>query len=209
VDDFYKPFHKKLKITEETAERASGERVLGVDPKSGRELLVRIVGKFGPMVQIGRSDEEEKPRYASLLPTQQLETITIEEALILFELPRVLGQSEEGTDIKANIGRFGPYVQLNRTFASIPEDKDPYSITLEEAVALIKEKQELDAKKTIHTFNDGDVQVLNGRYGPYIKQGKKNYKIPKDTVPEDLTLEACLDIIENAPPPKKRGRKKS
>ncbi|MBX2845520.1 MAG: type I DNA topoisomerase [Saprospiraceae bacterium] len=207
VDNFYKPFHEKLKDTEATAERATGERVLGTDPDSGREVLVRI-GKFGPMVQIGRVDEEEKPRFASLLPDQHLETITFEEAMELFKLPRVLGKSDKGEDIKANIGRYGPYVQLGKTFASIPEDKNPHSITLEEAVVLIKDKLEAAAKNTIASFNEGEIQILNGRYGPYIKQGKRNFKIPKDRKPEELTLEDCQEIIENAPPPRRgRGRK--
>ncbi len=208
VDRFYKPFHETVVRTDETAERAKGERVLGEDPATGKPIAARI-GRFGPMVQIGTVDDEEKPRFASLLPNQSIETITLNEALDLFKLPRVLGKSESGEDIKAAIGRYGPYVQLGKTFVSIPKEKSPYTITLEEALVLLKEKMEADSKRIIKSFNDGDLQVLNGRYGPYIKQGRNNYKIPKGTEPADLTLEACLEIIEKAPPKRRRGRKKS
>lgn len=213
VDSFYKPFHDKVEDTEETAERESGERILGEDPKSGRTVLVRI-GRYGPMAQIGTTDDEQDLKFASLLPDQHLETITLKETLQLFRLPRELG-TMDGQILKANIGRYGPYVQLGRLFASIPKDSDldPYTITFEEGEKLMKQKQEEEAKKYINTFETEDGQqilVLNGRYGPYIKKGRTNYKIPKDKEAEKLSLEDALEIIENAPAKKgKRGRKKS
>jgi len=205
VDGIYKPFHKQVEHTQENAERVTGERVLGVDPESGRQVAARL-GKFGPMVQIGTVDEEEKPRFAKLLPTQDIASITYEDAMDLFKLPRVLGKNEEGVEIKANIGRYGPYVQLNRTFVSIPEEFTVHTITLEKATELIKEKLEADANRVIHDFADAEIQVLKGRYGPYIKQGRNNFRIPKDVEPESLTQEKCEEIIANAPP--KRGRRK-
>ena len=183
---------------------------MGDHPETGEPIIARM-GKYGPMVQVGRTDnEEKKPRYAKLLPEQSITTITLEEALELFKLPRVLGENEDGKVIKASIGRFGPYVQLDRTFASIPKDADftAYNVTLAQAVELIKEKQEKDKNKFIQVFEEEDIQVLNGRYGPYIKQGRKNYKIPKDKEPKDLTLEEIQEIIKNAPAKKGRGRKK-
>jgi len=199
IKKFYDPFHKKVEATIDQAERASGERVLGTDPKSGREILVRI-GRFGPMAQIGRTDDEEKPKFASLLKTQSIETITLEDALVLFKLPRVIG-SHNGKEISSAIGRFGPYVKYENSFASIPKDSDEtvFSITLEQAIELIEAKLKFDREKSIKTFDDApEIQVLNGRYGPYIKSGRKNFKIPKDKEPKDLTLEECKEIISNS-----------
>ncbi len=206
IGDFYKPFHQAVETTTDTAERVSGERLLGTDPASGEPLIVRM-GKFGPMAQIGKADEEtgKKARYARLRAGQSLETITFEEALELFKLPRTLGQLE-GKDVKASIGRFGPYVQLDKTFVSIPKDKDPYTINYDEAVALIKEKAEKDANRIILNFEKEGIQVLNGRYGPYIKKGKDNYRIPKDKTAEYLTLEDILLIIGEQGPTNKRRR---
>lgn len=210
IGDFYKPFHKTVEKTTEKAERVSGERLLGTDPASGEPLIVRM-GKFGPMAQIGKSDEEtgKKARYARLRAGQSLETITFEEAIELFKLPRTLGQ-HEGKDVKASIGRFGPYVQIDKTFISIPKDKDPYTITFEDALTLIREKAEKDANRIIHNFENEGIQVLNGRYGPYIKKGKDNYRIPKDKTAEYLTLEDVMMIIGEQGPSKKsfRGRKR-
>lgn len=209
IADFYKPFHKTVEDTTENAERVSGERLLGTDPASGEPLIVRM-GKFGPMAQIGKADEEtgKKPRFAKLRPTQSIETITFEEALELFKLPRVLGKNSDDKEIKASIGRFGPYVQLDKTFVSIPKDKDPYTITLEDALTLIREKAEKDANRVIHNFEKEGIQVLNGRYGPYIKKGKDNYKIPKDKEAEYLTLEEVQMIIGEQGPTKKSFRRK-
>ncbi len=213
IGDFYKPFHKAVETTTDTAERVSGERLLGTDPASGEPLIVRM-GKFGPMAQIGKADEEtgKKARFAKLRNTQSIETITFEEALELFKLPRTLGQLE-GKDVKASIGRFGPYVQHDKSFVSIPKDKDPYTITYDDALILIKEKAEKDAARLIMDFEAEGIQVLNGRYGPYIKKGKDNYKIPKDKTAEHLTLEEIQMIIGEQGPTQKRksfrGKKKS
>ncbi|MBP7389070.1 MAG: type I DNA topoisomerase [Chitinophagales bacterium] len=212
LSDFYKPFHKVVEETTENAERVSGERLLGTDPASGEPLIVRM-GKYGPMAQIGKADEEtgKKARFAKLRAGQSIETINFEQALELFKLPRTLGQLE-GKDVKASIGRFGPYIQHDKLFVSIPKDKDPYTITLEDGLQLIKEKAEKEANRTIHNWVDADIQVLNGRYGPYIKKGKDNYRIPKDRSVEHLTLEDVMQIIGEVGPSKKgktfRGKKK-
>lgn len=208
IREFYSPFNDTVQSTLENAERASGERILGTDPASGKPILVRI-GRFGPMAQIGSSEDEEKPKFASLLKSQSIETITMEEALDLFKLPRSLGEYQ-GTEISAAIGRFGPYVRHNGVFASIrkQDGDDPFSITRERAIELIEAKIKADKEKYIKTFEeDKNVQVLNGRWGPYIKIGKKNYKIPKDKDPKELTLEDCIRISEEAGKTKK-GRKK-
>ena len=208
LSDFYTPFHSGVEETLENSERATGERHLGEHPESGKKIIVRI-GKFGPMVQVG--DEKidgEKPKFASLLDNQSISSITLEEALELFKLPRILGEFE-GKEVKVNIGRFGPYVQVERTFASIPREIDPMEINLEEAIALHVEKVKQAEANKIKSFpEDPDLFILNGKYGPYIKKGKKNFKIPKGKVPEELELEECLEIIENQPK-KTRGKRKA
>ena len=207
IGDFYKPFHKTVESTTKDAERVSGERLLGTDPASGEPLIVRM-GKFGPMAQIGKADEEtgKKARFAKMRATQSLETITFEEALELFKLPRTLGQLND-KDVKASIGRFGPYIQNDKLFVSIPKDKDPYTINLEDALTLIREKAEKDAAKLILNFEAEGIQVLNGRYGPYIKKDKDNYKIPKGQSAELLTIEEIQAIIAEQGPTNK-GKKK-
>ena len=203
ISDFYTPFHENVEDTLENSERASGERYLGEHPKTGEKVIVRI-GRYGPMAQIGDSEAEEKPRFASLRPNQSLESITFEEVMDLFKLPRELGEFE-GKVVKANIGRFGPYVQHNGKFVSLKED-DPMEVNLERAIELIEEKRIEDEKKIIKQFPENeDVQLLNGRWGPYLKIGKKNFKLPKDVEPEKLTLEECIHISENQP--KKTARK--
>lgn len=206
IGDFYKPFHKTVETTTKDAERVSGEKLLGTDPASGEPLIVRM-GKFGPMAQIGKADEEtgKKARFAKLRANQSIETITFEEALELFRLPRTIGQ-QEGKDVKVSIGRFGPYVQLDKLFVSIPKTFDPYTITFEDAQTLISEKREKDAARLILNFESEGIQVLNGRYGPFIKKDKDNYKIPKGTEAKDLTLEAIQEIIKETPPSKKGKR---
>lgn len=208
VSKFYKPFHKSVEDTIENADRASGERILGKDPKTGHTLLVRV-GRYGPMAQIGAQDEIEKPQFAKLLPTQSIETITFEEAIELFKLPRVVGEFE-GEEVKSAIGRFGPYLLHKKKFVSItkPSGLDPYTIKIDDAVRLIEEKRVIDANKFIKEFEEEDIQLLNGRWGPYIKQGKTNFKIPKDVEAEKLTLEEVLEIIKNQPT-KKKGRAKA
>jgi len=211
IDRFYKPFHGLVEKTLETSERASGERELGVDPQSGKRVIVRI-GRFGPMVQIGEQTEDEKPRFASLKKDQSITTISLEEALKLFLLPRVVGEYE-GKEVSAAIGRFGPYVKHGSVFVSITKDAgvDVFDIDLEKAIELIEAKRLVEKNRLIKDFADNkDVQVLNGRYGPYIKIGKENYKIPKGTDPQSLLLEDCIKIATEAdksPKKPKRGKK--
>ncbi len=207
VSKFYKPFHESVEDTTANADRASGERILGKDPKSGHTLLVRV-GRYGPMAQIGAPDEVEKPQYAKLLPTQSIETITAEEAIALFILPRVVGEFED-EEVKAAIGRFGPYLLHKKKFVSITKDSelDPYTIQLPDAIRLIEEKRVADANKFIMEFEEEGIQVLNGRWGPYIRKEKKNFKIPKEVEAEKLTLPEVLDIIKNQPA--KRGKSKA
>jgi DNA topoisomerase-1 len=209
IRDFYQPFHKEVEETIEHSERATGERELGTDPDSGRPIIARI-GKYGPMVQIGKQEDEEKPRFASLRSGQSIEEITLEEALDLFKLPRDLGEYQ-GESLSASIGRFGPYVRLGNTFASLKQDEgdDPYTVDRDRAIELIEEKKKAIRERTIQTFEEDDqVQVLKGKWGPYVKIGKKNYKVPKDKDPAALTLEECYEIARNAPA-KKKGKKKS
>ena len=199
IDSFYKPFHKNVEITLETAERASGERALGNDPKSGKPIIARI-GRFGPMVQIGEQDDEEKPRFASLAKGQNIDSITLEEALDLFKMPRILGELED-KPVKANIGRFGPYIQHDKLFASIPKEEDVMEIELDRAIELILAKRQADIDRIIKQFDeDPTTQILKGRWGPFIKSGKKNFKLPKDLEdPSTLTLEEVKHIMENQP----------
>ena len=171
-----------------------GERILGEEPGTGKKVSVKI-GRFGPVVQIGSADETEKPKFAQLRAGQSLESLTLEEALDLFKLPRTVGQYEDKT-ISVGTGRFGPYIRFADKFISIPKDMDPLEISLDDAVALINAKREADAKKSIKTFaEDPELEILNGRYGPYIAYKKKNYKLPKDSVPAELTHEECMQII--------------
>lgn len=210
IDEFYKPFHQNVETTTKESQRASGERLLGTDPKSGEPVIARM-GRFGPMAQIGKADEEKgiKARYAKLRPTQSIETISLEEALDLFKLPRVLGQIE-GKDVKVSIGRFGPYAQLDKLFASLPKGVDPYTVTFEEAAKIIADKKVANDSKVIMEFEAEGVQVLRGQYGPYIKKGKDNYKIPKDKDAEYLTLEDVMTIIGDGPTKKfKRGGRRA
>jgi DNA topoisomerase-1 len=205
INDFYKPFHIDVEQTLENSEKATGQRDLGVDPKSGKPVIARI-GRFGPMIQIGESTDEDKPKFASLREGQTIQDITFEEAMKLFDLPRTLGEFE-GKPVLASIGRFGPYIKVLSTFVSIHKDSGlkPEDITLEEAMKLYEDKLEADRKKLISEFKeDATLKVLNGRYGPFIKFGKKNIKIPKDKDAEKLTYEDCVEIIKAAPEPKKR-----
>jgi DNA topoisomerase-1 len=204
LKSFYTPFHATVEETLEQSGRVTGERELGVDPISGRRVIARM-GRFGAMIQIGDEQVDgQKPAFASLMKTQSINSISLEEALSLFKLPRLLGE-HEGESVKANTGKFGPYVQLGRTFASIPKDEDVMEITFERALALIQEKLQGALNNTIKTFDERpDVLVLNGKYGPYLKIGKDNFKLPKGTVPEDLTLADCLSIAENQPSSKSK-----
>jgi DNA topoisomerase-1 len=212
IANFYKKFHP---IVEETTqmriEHKVGERVLGIDPKTGRQVSVKI-GRYGAMAQIGVSEEEEKPQFASLQKSQSIETITLEETLRLFDLPRNLGTFRE-TEVIIGVGRFGPYVRHNNKFVSLPKDVDPLEIQLDEAILLIEAKEKKDSEKIIKSFEEEpDLQVLNGRYGPYIAFNKSNYKIPKSKQPGELTLDDCRQLIaeadkENEGKPAKRNGK--
>ena len=211
--DFYKPFHASIEVTLETAERAKGERTLGTDPTTGKPVTARM-GRYGPMVQIGAQaieETDEKPRFAKLKNTQSIETITLEDAMELFKLPRNLGQFEE-KDVTVNIGRFGPYIAHDGKFYSLSKDFDPYTINLDEAAPIVAEKRTAKEQRTIKVFEKEKIQLLRGPYGPYIKQGLRNYKLSKEQQEKvaELTLEEVKATIEElkANPPKKSFRKK-
>ena len=211
---FYEKFHPSVENTLATkSAHKAGERILGNDPKTGKQVSVKI-GRFGPVVQIGTSEDDEKPRFAQLKKDMSIETITLEEALDLFKLPRTLGEFE-GKTVTIGNGRFGPYIYNNGKYTSLPKTYDPMSVTLEEAIDLIKEKEQAEAKKHIKKFEaEPELEIMNGRYGPYIAYKGNNYKIPKDIVPEDLSLESCLELVklqsdkETAKPKKGRYAKK-
>ena len=209
IRNFYKEFHPLVEKSEGIdRQEVGGNRELGADPETGLPVIARL-GKFGPLVQIGEQTEEgPAPKFASMRKGQLIETITLEEALDLFKLPRTVGEFE-GKEIVIGIGRFGPYVRHDGKFTSLSKEDDPLSINEERAIELIEEKRKADAERFIKIFDENpDVQVLNGRYGPYIKVGKQNVKIPKGKVPEELTLEECLELAEKAPVKKGRGRRK-
>jgi DNA topoisomerase-1 len=198
IDKFYKKFHPIVEDTMKNSERQVGERILGVDPKSGRQLSVKI-GKYGPLAQIGTVDEEEKPTFASLRRDQSIESITFEEALDLFKLPREAGQFE-GKVMTIAIGRFGPYIRHDGTFYSLPKTDEPMDVTTERAIEIIEEKREVEKNRIIKILGENDeIQVLNGRFGPYFTCDKVNYKIPKGTDPLSLTHEKCLELIAAQP----------
>ena len=200
IEKFYSPFHKTITNTLENKERKSGVRVLGNHPETGEPVTVRM-GRFGPVAQIGDSGNEEKPRYASLSKNQLLETITLDEALNLFRLPRSLGEYDGGEMI-VGIGKFGPYIRFKNKFFSLKKGvDDPYTVTFERAVEIILEKNENDKKKVLKDF--GDIMLLNGRYGPYLVKDKQNYRLPKGTDAEKLSKEDCSKIIENSDKTKK------
>ena len=207
--EFWTPFRKLIEHTESsvTREQASQARVLGTDPKSGRPMSVRM-GRYGAFVQIGTRDDEEKPLFAGLRPGQKMDDVTLEDGLDLFKLPRDLGKTADGEPVTASIGRFGPYVRYGSKYVSIRGD-DPYTIGLERALELIEEKKIADIERIIQDFPDAGIQVLKGRYGPYITDGKKNARIPKDREPEKLTLDECQTMIAAAPERRQRGAKKT
>jgi DNA topoisomerase-1 len=200
LERFWNEFKERVDVVDETVTRedVSEARELGNDPVTGKPISVRY-GKYGPFVQMGTKDDDEKPKFASLKPTQRMDTITLEEALELFTLPRTLGQTDDGHAIRVAIGRFGPYIQYGpKKFVSIKDD-DPYTIELPRALELIKAKEEADANRIILDFPEAGIQVLNGRYGPYITDKVKNAKIPKERDPKSLTLEECKDLLAAAP----------
>ena len=214
--DFYGDFKKTIDEKEQSVSKEDYLQVreIGIDPKSGKPVSARV-GRFGPFIQIGTKDDEEKPKFVAIPDNLNMDTITLDEALFLFTLPRVVGTTKDGEDIKANIGRFGPYLQVKTKFYSLKEDS-PYTISVERAIEIIEQTDEAKEKSTIKTFDKEKIQILIGQYGPYIKQGRKNFKIPKGVEANDLTLEACLEIIEKESkgttkkaPAKKTAAKKS
>jgi DNA topoisomerase-1 len=209
LDEFWRPFTKLCAEKEEsvTREQVAQARELGTDPKSGKPVTVRM-GRYGPFVQIGTKDDEEKPKFAGLRPGQKMNDIDLETALELFKLPRKLGETEDGLSVSASIGRFGPYIRYGDKYVSMKED-DPYTVELPRALELIEEKKLADANRIILDFEDEGIQVLNGRYGPYITNKEKNARVPKDREPKTLTLEECKELLEAAPVRGRRGKKKA
>ncbi|WP_229099383.1 type I DNA topoisomerase, partial [Bacteroides faecis] len=208
---FYDQFHPSVEKTLSIkTEHKVGERILGEEPGTGKTVSVKI-GRFGPVVQIGTVDDEEKPRFAQMKKGQSMETITLEEALELFKLPRIIGEYE-GKTVSVGIGRFGPYIQHNKVYVSLPKTLDPMKVTLEEAEQLILEKRAKEAERHIKKFDEEpDMEILNGRYGPYIAYKGNNYKIPKDIVPQDLSLKSCLELVriqdEKGPSTSSKGKR--
>ena len=205
---FYAQLEPEIeKVMNERNEHRVGERQLGEDPQSGKPVSVKI-GRYGPVVQIGTAGDEEKPRFAQLPADKSLSTITLDEALELFKLPRPLG-TFEGSEVTVGTGRFGPYVRHEGKYVSIPKGTDPLSITLQDAIVLIAKKRKQEEEKHLKKFDD-DPEILNGHWGPYIAYKGKNYRIPKNQreTATDLTLEQCMEIVNNAPEPKAKVRKK-
>lgn len=205
---FWVPFSEKIKDKEENISRseANQARELGTDPKSGLLVSVRM-GKYGPYVQIGTKDDVEKPKFAGLRPGQKIDTIKFDEAMELFKLPRDLGETKEGEEVVVNIGRFGPYVRYGSKFVSIKNGDDPYTIRFDRALELIDEKKKADAEKQIKIFKDEGISILNGPYGPYVTDGKKNARVHKDREPDSLTLEESQKLLEEAPA--SRGKRRT
>jgi DNA topoisomerase-1 len=207
LEDFYIPFHELIeKSGDIKRSEVAQSREIGSDPKTGKPILARF-GRYGPMLQMGLTeDETDKPRFAPMPAGAKIENVTLDQALEMFKLPRTVGKTKDGQDIMANIGRFGPYIQVEKLFVSI-KPLDPQTITIEEALALYEAKLIQEAEKNIADFGDG-VKVLNGRYGPYITDGKKNAKIPKETEPKSITHEQAIKMLADAPAKGKRSFKK-
>ena len=208
IREFYGPFHENIKNTQENSGRFTGERLLGQDPETGKNMFVKV-GRYGPMVQLGDTDSEEKPKFAGLRKDQSMDTITFDEAIRLFDFPRELGQFEE-EEVTVAIGRFGPYAKHKNKFYSLDKTDDPSSVDIDRAIELIEEKRKKDLEKIIKVFSENEtVQVLKGRYGPYLVINKQNYRIPKNIDPAALTLEECIKISEDPKnKPKKRFQRK-
>ena len=206
LEKFWKPFIRQVELIEKTVtrEQVAQARELGTDPASGKPVTVRM-GRFGPFVQIGTKDDAEKPRFAGLRPGQKMDTLQLADAFELFKLPRTLGETAEGESVLTAIGRFGPYVKYGAKYVSLKED-DPYTVTLERALELIQAKAIADANRIIRDFAEHKIQVLNGRYGPYVTDKLKNARVPKDRDPKTLTLEECQALLAAAPAKGSRGR---
>ena len=210
IKDFYQNFHKQVVSTTETSGKFSGEKLLGQDPATGKNVYVKV-GRFGPVAQIGDTESEEKPRFAGLKKDMSIESVTLEEVLKLFEFPRILGEFE-GKEITVAVGRFGPYIRHDNKFYSLAKTDNPALVEYDRAVEIIKEKREKDLNNILRTFDeDAELKVLNGRYGPYIVYKKDNYKIPKGTEPTALSYADCMAIVEDPKnaPKKKVTKKKS
>ena len=210
LDQFWQPFHRQVSEKEASVTRteATQARVLGVDPESGRPVSVRV-GRYGPFAQIGSASEEEKPKFASLRGEQRVGTITLEQALALFDLPRELGETPEGEPVLVNIGRFGPYVKYGSKYASLGRDDDPHVIGLARALEIVAEKKRTDAEREIRVFEGGKIRILNGRYGPYLTDGKKNARVPKGSDPALIELDEARRLIDAAPARRPRRRRNS
>jgi DNA topoisomerase-1 len=208
LEKFWKPFSELIEDKEQsvTREQVAQSRELGTDPKSGKPITVRM-GRYGPFVQIGTKDDEDKPKFAGLRPGQKMNEISFEDAMELFKLPRKLGETADGLPVSASVGRFGPYIRYGDKFVSMKDD-DPYTVELPRALELVEEKKKADAERLILDFDDDGIQVLNGRYGPYITNKEKNARVPKDREPKSLTLEECKALLEAAPARGRRGKKK-
>ena len=207
IKDFYGPFHERITSTLEKSKKQSGERLLGKDPVSGKNVYAKI-GRYGAIVQIGETTDEEKPKFAGIKKGQSIDSVTLDEALSMFKLPRVAGQFEKA-EMMVAIGRFGPYIKHNNLFYSLAKTDDPFTISEERAIELILNKRNSDQERLIKAFEtDNSVQILKGRFGAYIKKDKKNYRIPKGTSPEALTLQECLDIIKKTDEKPAAKRKK-
>ena len=205
--EFWQPFIDRVREKDETVSRQEAQqaRELGIDPKTGKPVIVRL-GRFGPFAQIGQAEDEDKPAFAGLRAGQKMETITLDEALELFKLPRALGETPEGDPVQANIGRFGPYVRYGaRNFVSL-KDHDPHDITLEQALELVAAHKQMVKERVIRTFDGEGIEILKGRYGPFVTDGKRNASVPKDVEPESLELEACQKLLAEAPPRGRRGK---
>ena len=209
LEEFYFPFKEKVDHTIKNTEWVSGERILGIDPLTKKQVSVRMA-RFGAVAQLtDLKNKNEKPQYAALRREHKLETITLEEALILFKLPRIVGEYEE-QEVTAAIGRFGPYVKHNGKFYSLNKEYDPHTISIDEAIEVIDAKRKTDDEKTIKIFEeDPGYQILNGRWGPYLKAGKKNVRLPKDREPDSFTYEECIELAENYVPSRRRSRRKT
>lgn len=210
MQKFWTPFKAQItdKMESVSLDEAKSQRVLGNDPASGKPISVRL-GRYGAFAQIGVKEDEDKPKFASLLPGQSLHTITLDQALILFQLPRILGKAEDGQEVSASIGRFGPFVKQGKVYASIKAPDDPYTIDLPRALEVLREKQEAIANRVIAAFDEGKIQILRGKFGPYLTDGEKNARIPKDREPESLTRDECAALLAEGKPVKKRWGAKS
>ena len=207
LKEFWQPFIDRVQEKDETVSRKEAQqaRELGTDPKTGKPVIVRL-GRYGPFAQIGQAEDEEKPQFAGLRPGQKMETITLDEALELFKLPRNLGETPEGEPVQANIGRFGPYIRYGaRNFVSLKE-LDPHDVTLEQALELVSAHKQMLKDRIIKRFEQEDIEILKGRYGPFVTDGKRNASVPKDVEPESLDLETCQKMLAEAPPKGRRGK---